>query len=233
MRTSLRMVGALAVLVGSPLAATGQTQSERVPITVISTSASAGKVTFLLRNDGRKPITAWQVRIQSSTPSEQTAGYGVDAYRAYAGLTSRSNLSITPGAIVTATAQLSNGADDALIVPIAAVFADKTFAGDRTEAEIVFQRRREQRLAWAAVVAELETASRAPTIGLATLQDAVARIDAVQAPESASSIPRLVRTNLTISAGDVQLGRATAPARLASILQHARRNLAVATQHSK
>ena len=93
-------------------------------------------------------------------------------------------------------------------------------------------RRAAVRDAWNIAVVELETATRVAGMTPAAMRQAISALDTANAA-SQSSVLRNLRSTLSRGLDEVSAGRVSAAARLDSLLQHARDNLATATAHAR
>jgi hypothetical protein len=213
----------------------GSQQRSDIPIRVVSVQPdpSTHKVTFTLQNVGDKAITAWDVVIVFGEGSvAKKGGLGVDAYRSFAGVAVTRNYML-PGALVTATADIPEGADAAtpvVAVPTAAVYADKSFVGDDQFVEMVFNRRAQDRDSWLAVVNDFEAAA-ANGVSLQALEAVRERMDAALSQKPNDAIRRtMMRPNVEAAIAAVRRGESPAT-RFKLLLDEARSNLAAATAH--
>lgn len=98
-----------------------------VPLAVVSVwPEAARKVTFTLRNDSDKVVTAWHVRYVDAAGSEKSGGLGRDAYAGYERARSRARSKpthhIDPRGTTTATINLPDAVDDVVITPVLVVW---------------------------------------------------------------------------------------------------------------
>ncbi len=212
--------------------------AQSLPMSVLWAQADSQRktVTFAIQNTGTKVITAWDVVIVVGTePEARYGGYGVDAFRGFAGLVpGRSH--IPPNGTVTVTADLPSGSEGlvpVVVMPNSAVFADTSFAGDPKSAEFVFERRREQLEAWREIVQQLEAASQAQTLDVEPLELMLANVNASMQRNGVDIVRSTFRANLSIAIGNIRAGRTQVAPALSRLLQEARQNVAVATAHSR
>jgi hypothetical protein len=222
---------------GDPIVGAQSGGRPEVPLSVVSVSPdpTTDKVTFTLRNDSDKPVTAWHVRYVDAAGTTEAGGFGVDAFNSYAAGNSNRRGPVyfmEPRSTVSATIDLPRGVDNVVITPVLAVWADKTFTGSTSEAEQIFARRAAMRDAWNVAVVELEAATKAAGMTPAGLRRAIEALETASATNQ-SGVLRNVRLTLSHALDEVTDGRASAPTRLASLVQHARDNLARATAHSR
>lgn len=211
--------------------------STEIPISILSASMGSrpDEVVFVVQNVGIKDITAWEVRIEVGTPPEtKTGGYETDSYRPFAGVVP-CGTHIAPGGTRTIIAKLPVGSEALspilVVTPTAAVFADKSYAGDEKFATFVFERRAAERAAWLEVVAHLERAEQEPA-GLPGLEAALTQVNSSILRNGDDIVRKTIRANLSVAIRDVREGRASAASKIRSLLDDARRNLAAATIHS-
>lgn len=186
-------------------------------------------VAFALQNTGEKAITAWQVRIViGNEPEVKRVGFGTDAYRAFSGLIPGDH--ILPGATVKVTRKVEF--DSELITPVAvttptaAIFADKSFAGDKAFVERTFQRRAAELKALQQITAELE---RVRASG-GTQQDLELLL--FQNPSDNNVMWQAFRFSVSAAVREIQSGRASTASKLKWLMDMAHRNLAAASAHS-
>ncbi len=213
-------------------------QNSVVPISVSSATWNPNEetVTFSLRNDSAKTITAWDVQIRLLPDGSGSLGHGADSYVTAAGLLP-GGYHILPGGSVTRTvklaASLSAISAGVEVTPTAAIFFDKSIVGDQAFADVVFQRRDRDRLAWQEVVIALEQAVTEKGPNMEALRFALSRIDASLVGIEPDSVRGTARTNLALAISDVQVGRDSAQSRLDSLKTEARKRLVAATTHSR
>lgn len=213
-------------------------QNAVVPISVVSVQWDPNEqlVSFTLRNDTDKTITAWDVQIRSGPNSSgASSGHGVDSYSSAAGVLPE-GYHIPPRGTVVKTARLGSlpdGSTAVEITPLAAIFDDKSIAGDSRFADDVFARRARDRDAWQEVLAILEQARNTDGPGEEVLRLALSRVDDSLRRHGKDFVITTTRTNLRLALEDVQKGRDSPGPRLDALADQARRSVAAAVAHSR
>lgn len=237
----LLIAAMLYALCSPPVAAqTPAAAAAPVPLTVIATERDVthGTVTFTLQNNDNRAITAWNVSIVVGTGVDSRhGGYGVDAYREFAGLVNRQTGPgyLAPAGTIIATAPVPAGADSAQpvsISPNAAIFSDGTSVGESKLIDVFFEQRQAQLNSWASLVTAMQAALNTGKVDVPQLENLLATVNADISRDASDIVRKTFRSNLAIGLGQIRAGRATPDGILKSLLADAQRNVAATANHA-
>jgi hypothetical protein len=204
------------------IAAVQSTPDDLHLLVVVRESAEPGSVDLELTNTAAKPVVAWQIEFVE--PGGGRSGIGQDMYVQLLG-SSPDDKILRPGAPKVVVQQPADRMRGAAITPLAVVYADGTAVGEPKPIEQIFARRRADAQALADVVPRLDVLVQG-RVDAAALT-ASAYFDAAARQERVTGVYRSLTDNLTHVSKS-----ATPDADFRVMLEHMRRQLALAQEHS-